>query len=1515
MATRVNTKFVILLAACIIALVGAVGAFYVLTVSRSASRFMAQGDELLDRGELRLAMERYQRAVAKEPSNPETLRRFIATVPQVPAKDVIEARTFLGQTIEAKRQLSEALPTDLDVLHDLYSHLLRLADEIGGRYWTDELHRQASAKLASYPDNRVAQRFHAIAQVRRIGEQMPREEVEEASQRLLAALEADPNDVQAGRHLASWMLFEAGRLARIDGDQERIDTLRAQALELSRRVAAVEPQNPTTQLYRVDVLLHPQLNQADHQAEAAEVMAEVEAQLLATPEPMMAVARAVDLLPRVDPEIVQPGEGGPSRAVRNGTLRGERLLRAALRKEEGNLLFRTMLGKIYQDQGRTAEASEQYAAVWQSRPQLPAEQMVRAQDLRVMSGVAYADLVVGEADTSVDPAVREAKLAEAEAILRDVVDITSETAPVRLVRGKIALARRQWVPAMQHLDKAAEDLRGTQQELEATLLSARARQLAGEPGAATAQLERVAAQLPDASPLRLQLAELYNQSRQFARAEAHIAAVLERDPGNVDAAKLRAQALAMQNRTDEAIAAFERIDAEAHPEVTLPLAGLYLAQGQAERARPLLEAAFAANPRDVRVLNALIRLEQDPAARQAMLARAREAGGSEQALAMLDLQLQAQAEGEEIDQEELIQQFIGAQEDPVRRTLTQARILAAQGKVDEAERAIADAEKADPKLADEPGVVELRFELAIQAQAWDKARSLAARAEALDLDRASGAFFRGRLASAQGNHSEAAAEYRRGLSARPVFSDGWRRLGEAQAQAGDRQGAAESFRRAMEQRPDNVRAIKGLAAVADSEGDHARALQLLREALPVAGNDQELIQAYLQYEAQHGNRSRAIELRRQMAEQNPANAQNRHELARLLAADGKGDEAVAMLEAQIAEEGPTLESLAVLAQVHGAAGDPARGEQILASYVQSKGASATPEEHVTLARYRLVTGDVEGAVAAYEPARAGEDPESRPITRELADVLFSRGLNEQAMPLYRELHAEDAEDAVVGLRLAETLLRLGRADEAGGIIARFPDRSESKMLMAMIARTRAAEAARAGDEAAARQRRQEALRLFEEVARADAGNAMVRLQWAVTLAEDPTQLRRVRELLDEALELNPRMADARVALADLHLREGRANDAVREYRVLVDQQPRNASARARLADLLLTTGDVASAEIVLREGARLEPENPVYPQLIGRLAMSTGDRGKATEAARQALEIRATPETLLRYTDLLIGSGRAEQAEELFKEHIELVNAEPVLQGLRGVALAKSGRTDEARALFARAIQRTTAPAQLGTIARQMVQAFDLPDALAQLTATPEANPTWLALVAAEMEIESGEHAAAARRLAPVTASLPPTDPLWAQAQGLRAMALYQNEEYEPAAESYRSILSQRPDDVATLNNLAYLYVENLGQPDQGLPLAERAARLQPGNEQVLDTLGWAQYHANQPEDAARTLRRSVEARSLAPNHYHLAVVLHHLGDTAGAREHANEAIRLAEPAADEATLEKARQLLQELGQ
>lgn len=103
----------------------------------------------------------------------------------------------------------------------------------------------------------------------------------------------------------------------------------------------------------------------------------------------------------------------------------------------------------------------------------------------------------------------------------------------------------------------------------------------------------------------------------------------------------------------------------------------------------------------------------------------------------------------------------------------------------------------------------------------------------------------------------------------------------------------------------------------------------------------------------------------------------------------------------------------------------------------------------------------------------------------------------------------------------------------------------------------------------------------------------------------------------------------------------------------------------------------------------------------------------------------------------------------------------------------------------------------------------------------------------------------------------------------------------DEAVQSYLKALETDPGHVPTLNNLAYLYLEEGKDYGRGLEYAIRAFRLAPNEPAVMDTLGYALYRNQRSEDARKLLEGA--ARGLPNNPtvlYHLALVYKDLGQT-----------------------------------
>ena len=153
------------------------------------------------------------------------------------------------------------------------------------------------------------------------------------------------------------------------------------------------------------------------------------------------------------------------------------------------------------------------------------------------------------------------------------------------------------------------------------------------------------------------------------------------------------------------------------------------------------------------------------------------------------------------------------------------------------------------------------------------------------------------------------------------------------------------------------------------------------------------------------------------------------------------------------------------------------------------------------------------------------------------------------------------------------------------------------------------------------------------------------------------------------------------------------------------------------------------------------------------------------------------------------------------------------------------------------------------------------------------------------------------------------------------------SEEYDLSIARYRMILTTAPDEVRSLNNLAYSLAVNKKAPREALPLAEKAYRIAYGKDaqvdldlgasliagkgtpvgalpfnldaydlfamkaQISDTLGWIEYLTGNTADAEKHLTEAGEgAPYSAEVQYHIAVVEAALGHPAQALVALNKA-------------------------
>jgi tetratricopeptide (TPR) repeat protein len=1495
MAGRVNTKFVVILAIALVVLVGGVAGLWAFVARTDPQLQILRGDEFAEAGNWNKAVEYYGKALRNKRDDVDLILKYTNGVSRLTTTTAIDARRYIEQMLTWWQRASELDPNRAEPIEGFMGLYMSLGRDLGDFGSWDRMYERSQSLLGINPGTLVGRKYRGIAQVNRMRAiEVNDQDRQTARDDLLAVLDRDPEDAEAIFHLAIWNLLEARRVSvGALGDPRLAQQLRDEAV--NRLVSSIErhPNDRRRYMDLLTVLLDPSVNDTKR---AASILEALEKEMLADPRPPQQVMAVADMLMRLDREQVGDGDDIGTR----GLQRAQKLLQLASDANPEDIRYRVAYGRALTLQQKIDEAlvvlDEARKLVGRAR----AIDALRSAELRVAANLQYGDLLLLKAAQTADKAQREKLIDEVDQVVRFLRTESGDNASVNLLAGKLDMARGDVGQALKRFTSASDQFRG--QNPEALLMAARAAMTMREWGAAAGHLQKLIEIRPDLESARLELARLYLQMQERDRANIQIQQVLRQNPDNPEARTMLSGIRAAAGDVTEIrkiIDDLRMLGSARNERQTNQLIQLLMATGDNDEARSLLAERFETNPTDLNTLQILLRVTGDKDNAMALIERSRAAGGDKRNLDFLQSQLEGEMSPELM--EKFVMEEIDKIEDPMRRHLVMHELLNRMGQRDKAKAELEAAAKLDP---DNATVVAAQFNAALQDQDFALAERVANKAAKLSLDLAEGMFYAGRLEMARGRIDEAISSFRRGLLLRSTYSEGHRMLADALRARNDMTAAVESYRVALEQKPDNVAALRGLAIAHDALRDPVNALAVLKRAVQFAPADRQLLEEYLNYEMEQGDPGQVLAVRKRMAVTTPGDTDNRRTLALLHAQQGQIKEAQQVVDDLVALQGMIRPNAAVAAAVKRAAGDMPGAVTILEQYILSRGDESDIDDYVTLGRFFMASGLFDRSLASYRLAIEKEQDDFKPASRELADVLFDRGVSDEAVKLYESLHQADPTDQRVALRYAETLLRLNRMAEAEKVLdaetKRAGDSVEALLLRSLIALQK-------GDQA-------EAVRVLDQAIAKQPNRAMSYFQRAQARAADPRAERQVTADLNRALELEPNMVSARLLRAAIARDRGDASGAIIELRHLVANNPNFVAARLQLVDLYFEQSRFNELDNLLEESARLFPDEAAWPRIRAQVAERRNNERDAIRFHAQAYELQPIPAHLGNLALAMLRANRAAETLDLLSRHADMVSTVPTLMAVRGRALHATGKAEEGNEALALAVARSSQFDQLQSVARQVRLTLSGDEAIQMIESAGASLPAmWLHLIAAQTLMDDSRWSQANDRLSKVASVIRPDSPERLMYLQMRALALYQTGAYDQAKTLYEQLNEAQPSNVGTLNNLAYLLVENLGQVEQGLSLAEEAAKLAPDNAQVLDTLGWAQYKAGQLEKSVATLRRSIRSQELAPNQFHLGRALMRAGDTPGARDALNRAKVLAEQFNDHAIREQADKALAEL--
>ena len=525
-------------------------------------------------------------------------------------------------------------------------------------------------------------------------------------------------------------------------------------------------------------------------------------------------------------------------------------------------------------------------------------------------------------------------------------------------------------------------------------------------------------------------------------------------------------------------------------------------------------------------------------------------------------------------------------------------------------------------------------------------------------------FGEGRLAQMSGGRDEAVAAYRRAAELDVQAAEPLIAIANLSLAALDLEAAEAAAAEAVERDPDAAAAHRALGAV------YFRRLR--------SGDDPEAAE-------------RAISSLGEAVRLDPEDLRSRSELARLLAASQRGEEAASHLRELVRRAPDAFGELLLLAQLRLTAGDREQAFDYLLRSLRIEPRQPDAREMVD---DLLRNGDIPG----------------RTVEEALAEVVA----------LYQAGSVQYPDDQALRLSLADGLARLGRLDEAAQAFEQLlvaEPRSEIALMgLAMVRRQQR----RLEDAEAA------LVRLLDEnsrsvparlalggvfSARCEYAQAAEEFQTLVSLPQDAYGLGRRREVLarlaqtleqagqyaeaydalGEAVLLSGETTEAfryRVALVQNRLAAGQPDEAARLIEGLISDRPGEPGLLALQARVLDAAGRNDAALGILRALVAEYPETGGVVHALLRHHVTAGDLPAAETIARQWLEEEADDQNFrFQLAALLERQGKLREAEEEFRRVIAAEPDHDLALNYLGYMLAdRTDRLEESEKLIQRAL-------------------------------------------------------------------------------------------------------------------------------------------------------------------------------------------------------------------------------------
>lgn len=1465
MASRVNIRFVIILAIVLGGVFMGVAATAYYVVLKSASALARQADAKMAAGEYADAEFLYSKAVAKDQSNLEYLEKWrdamVKKVPETQVEFRTDYQMYVGgilrtiatiqrTNVEAYREYLDALLTES--LASVFSRGAweRLVEEtdVCLRQWATYDDQQKLTPTAAHTDNswQTLRRYSGISIVMIMNERLPLTDdlVRRAREDLEAAIAADPQDALATRFLGLWHFNQAIEAER-NNDPQQADELRDQAIAILDAGLERMPNHPDLLLRKlagkIDIVLKStDVDESGSTAERDQQYRE-------------AVGTLIPLLDQVEQSMIDAGpdviDAGMiatfnrlARLVDAETAaeRTERLIQVVLDARPDAfdvLLVRANLADQRGEYPKEVTALESIIALDPKPVGLAGQRLYESkrtaifQLINAETALAAINAVDGKPDPEHLASARKYRDRLAEILPEEDKFLKFADAKLNLAEGDLNGAQRLLV----EYNRATND-----EDPEALMMAADIAERGNQLGTAQERYERIIELQPNNVMAKYRLANLFIQMENYDEAKEYLEEVLDLAPQHAEAKeKLRILSVMQGSAqdTDPIIQALVRAE-----NARLGRAG---AAPDPDFALTILEQAISENGYEPRLAHmaarTLIQLGRMDEAMETI-----NQGLEVQPDYALLLRLKQSIEAS--DSLDATLALIDSQGGDQVRTLL-AKYQACRRFDDEARanQFLDEAIKVEPN---DPSVVEQAFFRALRAKDMTEAERLARVAEQYDVDRANGLAFRANLLIAQDDYSGAAQALEQAVSLGTATATIWRLLGDVRWRLGETNDALTAYQEALRVNPNDLDSVTSYVAALAQAGRTDEALSVARANRRFAGRSERLLDSWLRLEGSVGDKQLAIDRRQHLASRNPDDRANLSALAELYIDTQKWQDARTLISRLRAEE-DSLDLVNLSARWYAEQGDLQAAVNEYQKY-----AASIPEDQrtstplIALASFLIQRGQPADGLKVLEAASSLPDEPGVNSKMIYAEELMRRGRFADALiPIQEELDGGNKdENGEVRKLKAIALVSLKRHDEAEAVLNDMGDVATRSLQLMLL---RADIAGARGDDARMRDLLNDAVAKFND-------DPAAYFSRANALKADPRLIQDVMQDLNTAIQLNPGFTQALRLRAAIEFTQGRDDRGLADLRTAVAADPSQDQLRVLLMNELMKRDRVGEAQTIANDAVQARPGSRTLLTSLGDAFAGFQLWDRAAPYYATAWKIQQDLGMLERYAEALLQTNQLDAVSQLLSSTTLSTEDNAATVMIRARLLAAQGQMAGALQAAARSLDligTSKAGCQAWFDKARLIFPKDRPDAVvAYLNELSQSRPNneWLPYFAVRTLLGAGQRDQAMKGIDELARSDNPEVKF--EALSLRSDVLIREQKNEEAAATLKEALAIRPEDATLSNNLAYLLSERLGRPEEALGYAQRAAQSAPTNVNILDTLG-ATYHAlGRLDDAKATL-------------------------------------------------------------